>query len=177
MCTLWSRHACSPHNQTLNQSWSPQPCNGDNSNIDNGNSNDNPRHQYIMAMMAMATWVKSPCLTRWRGPPESPLELELDRGCDIKREGLFVWMANGYLLLLVIVGFFCSYNLILLVVYLASGPSVQSRYAQNLIGRFERNKKVDVSPFLWQQLDIVRRMSSCRWWLHQPASEILKIHG
>ena len=55
----------------------------------------------IMAMMAMATWVKSPCLTRWRGPPESPLEL--DRGCDIKREGLFVWMANGYLLLLVIV--------------------------------------------------------------------------
>ena len=57
----------------------------------------------IMAMMAMATWVKSPCLTRWRGPPESPLELELDRGCDIKRDGLFVWMANGYLLLLVIV--------------------------------------------------------------------------
>ena len=131
----------------------------------------------IMAMMAMATWVKSPCLTRWRGPPESPLELELDRGCDIKKEGLFVWMANGYLLLLVIVVFFCSYNLILLVVYLASGPSVQSRYAQNLIGRFERNKKVDMSPFLWQQLDIVRRMSSCRWWLHQPASEILKIHG
>ena len=106
MCTLWSRHACSPHNQTLNQSWSPQPCNGDNSNIDNGNSNDNPRHQYIMAMMAMATWVKSPCLTRWRGPPESPLEL--DRGCDIKREGLFVWMANGYLLLLVIVVFFAA---------------------------------------------------------------------
>ena len=137
MCTLWSRHACSPHNQTLNQSWSPQPCNGDNSNIDNGNNNDNPRHQYN-GDDGDGDLGEESLLDKVKGASWVSLGIGIGQRMWYKERGLLC--VNGlWLSILIIVVCFFSYNLILLVVYLASGPSVQSRYAKNLIGRFERN--------------------------------------